>query len=160
MTDDLGNDTLRILALAAKIRQAHYDLMAGHCPHILALGNEHIGVDFLVIRHYKAVILVFLIKAHQSLVCTPDHLDDCAFRAFSPGSRTRRDLHGVTMHGIPGLLRRNEYILVHALHGYKTEALGMSAKYSGQGEGLRFSIFSAFGKSHLALGHQSIQNLF
>jgi len=133
--------------------------MTGHRAHVPALGDEHIGIDLLVIRHHKTKILVFLVKANDSLIGTLDHLDDRPFRTFPPGSRTCRDLHGVTMHGVLCLLRRNKHILVHAFYSHEAKALCMTAECSGQSEGLRLSILAAFGNSNLSFCHQGIQNL-
>lgn len=160
MTNDLGDDTFRILVLAAKIRQAHYNLMAGHCAHVLTLRNEHIGIDLLVIRYHKSKVLIFLVKANDGLVRALNHPDDRALRSFSFGSRTCRNLHGIPVHGIFGLLCRNEHILVHALNGHKTKAFGVAAERSDQGKGLRLSVLSTLGKAYFSVCHQGIQNLF
>ena len=159
MTNDLGDGALRVLVFAAKIRQTHYDLVTGHRAHIFALGNEHIGINFLVIRHHKAEILVFLIKTNDGLVRPLNHPDDCPLRAFSLRSRTRRNLHGVPVHSVFGLLSRNKYILVHALHGHKAKALCMAAEGSHQRKSLRLSVLTALGKAHFSICHQGIQNL-
>ena len=49
-------------AFSAEIRQAHHNLVAGHCAHILSLWNKTSRIDLLVIRYHKAEVLIFLIK--------------------------------------------------------------------------------------------------
>ena len=159
MTNDFRDNTFRFFAFSAEICQVYHNLVAGHCAHIFALGNEHIGIDFLVIRHHKAEILVFLVKANDGLVRPLNHPDNGTLRAFSLGSRTRRNLHGVPVHSVFGLLSRNKYILVHALHGHKAKAFRMAAEGSHQRESLRLSVLTALGKAHFSICHQGIQNL-
>ena len=159
MTNDFRDNTFRFFAFSAEICQVYHNLVAGHCAHILSLWNKYIGINFLVIRHHKAEILVFLIKTNDGLVRPLNHPDDCPLRAFSLGSRTRRNLHGIPVHGIFCLFSRNKHILVHAFYSHKAKALCMATECSGQGEGLRLSILAAFGNPNLSFCHQGIQNL-
>ena len=159
MANDFRDDAFRFFAFSAEIRQAYHNLVSGHCAHILSLRNKYIRIDFLVIRYYKAEVLVFLVKANNGLVRMLNHPDDCPLRAFSSGCRACRDLHGIPVHGIFCLFSRNKHILVHAFYSHEAKALCMTAECSGQGEGLRLSILTAFGNSDLSFCHQGIQNL-
>ena len=170
MTDDLRNTSLRLMLLTAKIRNLHNHLVAGHCPHIAALGNENVLCQLLVVRYDKTKILILLVISHHLLIGMFQDPDDSALcpssarthagaAARHPAVRFHHDLHPVPMKGCTGLVLGYEHILLHPLHGHKAKAFGMPGEYAVDGKCLSLSVFPFFGNTNPSLCHQGIKDL-
>ena len=161
MAQNLSHYTLRLMVRVSKLLNPRHHLMPGDSTHIAALGNENILGNLLVIRNHKPEALAFLVIPNHLFVGMLQHFKHRTFSpsAVSPVLGFHHNLDPVPVKGRSCPVLRDKHILLHAFHGHKTKALGMSAKNTVDRKNFRFPIFSLLGNSDSALRYQIVQYL-
>ena len=160
VTNNFRHPSLRLFPGSAKAGQPYHYLMACNGSHIFSFRYKDIRSNFLVIRDHKPEMPVFLVISHQSFISPLQNPNHRSLRSASGSGRFCRNLHLVTVHGIPRLIRRNINILLAALQNNKAKASGTAGKGSSKNLLFWTAIFTPFRKNNLSICNQSIQNLF
>ena len=160
VTDNFRHPSLRFFPDSAEAGQFYHNLMPGNGSHIFSLRYEDISGNFLIIRNHKPEMPVFLVISHQGFIGPLQDTNHRAFRSAPRSGRFCRNLHPVSVHGIPCLIRRNINILLSVLRNNKAKASGASGKNTGQNLLFRTAVFAAPGKNDLSICNQGVKNLF
>ena len=167
MAENLCHSSFRILMIIAVIGQFHYNTVPIHRPHGLPARNKNITADLLVIRNHKAIILILLENTGYFRKTALNNLQHLSFSPLGRSCTNRRDsrCHQLNQNSIPVkstlcLIRRDKYILLHALNCHKTKAPCTAAELSCEGIWFRLLISPILSQCQFSAGNELIQKFF
>ena len=131
MSYDFNYNPFRTLILISVVYYLDHNLMPVHGTKTFTLRNENIPGEFLVVRHHKAIVLIFLIKSDNLTRPTFNNPDNLSF------TPSRLSLLGcnnypyhITMKSAVNILFRYKDIILTLNHN-KTEAPLCALKNTG-----------------------------
>ncbi len=139
VSQDLRDLSLRGLVRAAVVCDLHHDLVAVHGAHGVLAADKDVCMDLSIVRRHVSRLVLSGIGADKRGCAALDDAGDLRLlTAFSLSDgcsvllplREESHLHRIMIEGAPRLIRGNEEISLHAVHGNEAKASCIGLEYA------------------------------